>query len=514
LGVEQIALRSLRALTLAFGLVAGIYLASWLLHWPVSVEIALGLLLIVLVFAILGALSRWPSQATAALEADRRLDLEERLLTAFDSMRVHRIGRVPQLQVASAVETSTLRLGDWRLDQRALKREALRAVTFGFLALALFLCANFSDQLPIPRPDLMALTNPSIEPGTEATIPDPPPLSKPDTAGQNGTVNPVLRALDDLRKAREANGVSQEDAERRVSQASAEVQRQASQSQAQRQDLNRLGRGLGQTSAGREAGESIQRGEYQEASSELAGLGNEADQLSQAAKEQLAQELRSAASATTQNRMLADSERRAADALDGRDYGQQRRALRELGDEVARSGSFVVPQQDLAEGMSRVREAQEELGQTSTPGQSGDQQQQASPSGLGSGQSAANAPSAQGQQQAGQGTSQTGGAIPGSGAPGTGQAGNGSAPGGDQAGENRLETSPRLENVGRRVEVPVKVGRGALTQRPGSEDTPESVTSVNLNQPQDPSTAAAERNQVPSDHRQTVRDYFRGETAR
>src|SRR5215204_3554804 len=35
LGVEQIALRSLRALTLAFGLVAAIYLASWLLHWPV-----------------------------------------------------------------------------------------------------------------------------------------------------------------------------------------------------------------------------------------------------------------------------------------------------------------------------------------------------------------------------------------------------------------------------------------------------------------------------------------------
>ena len=491
------------------------------MHWPVPVEIAIGLLLVVLVSAILGALSRWPSRATAALEADRRLDLEERLLTAFDSMRAHRIGRVSQLQVASAVETGTSRLAIWQVDQPALKRESLRALTFGFLALALFLFANFSDQLPVPRPDLMALTNPAIDPpGAEATIPDPPPLPKPDTAGGNDAVNPVLRALDDLRRAREANGVSQEDAERRVAQASAEVQRQASQSQAQRQDLNRLGRGLGQTSAGREAGESIQRGEYQEAASQLAELGNESDQLSQAAKEQLAQELRTAASATTQNRMLADRERRAADALAGRDYAQQRRALRELGEEVARAGSFVVPQQDLAEGMSRVREAQEELGQTSTPGQSGDQQQQASPSGLGSNQSPANAPSAQGQQQPGQGTSQTGGAIPGTGAAGTGQAGNGSAPGGDQAGENRLETSPRLENVGRRVEVPVKVGRGSLSQRPGtddpvdSEDTTESVTSVNLNQPQDPSTAAAERNQVPSDHRQTVRDYFRGETAR
>ena len=214
-------------------------------------------------------------------------------------------------------------------------------------------------------------------------------------------------------------------------------------------------------------GRSIQRGDYQEASSQLEGLGNEADQLSQAAKEQLSQELRSAASATTQNRMLADRERSAADALAGRDYGQQRRALRELGDEVARSGSFVVPQQDLAEGMSRVREAQEELGQTSTPGQSGDQL--ATGIAIWTGKRSVSRESSQyagtvayrkRYESDGWGDSRIRG-------DGHRQAGNGSAPGGNQAGENRLETSPRLENVGRRVEVPVKVGRGALSQRPG-----------------------------------------------
>jgi hypothetical protein len=332
-------------------------------------------------------------------------------------------------------------------------------------------------------------------------------------------VSPVLRALDDLRRAREANGVSQEDAERRVSQAASEIQRQASQTQAQRQDLNRLGRGLGQTSAGRESGESIQRGDYQQAASELAELGNEADQLSQAAKEQLASELRAAAAETTQNRLLADRERRAADALTGRDYSQQRRALRELGDEVGRAGSFVVPQQDLAEGMSRVREAQQELGQTPEPGQTNDGPAMTS-SGQGSNQSPASQPAGQGQQRPGQSARQAGGTVPGAGDPGAGQSATGSAPGGDQAGENRLETAPRLEAIGRRVEVPVKVGRGPLSERPGtddpvdSEDQSETVTSVGLNQPQDPSSAAAERNQVPSDRRQTVRDYFRGESAR
>src|SRR5262249_24441779 len=101
-----------------------------------------------------------------------------------------------------------------------------------------------------------------------------------------------------------------------------------------------------------------------------------------------------------------------------------------------------------------------------------------------------------------------------------GQAANGAAPGGDQPGANRLETAPRLDVVGRKVEVPVKVGRGPLSERPGtddpvdSENSSETTTSLGLNQPQDPSTAAAERNQVPSDRRQTVRDYFGGATAR
>jgi hypothetical protein len=506
-------------MTFAGAIVACIYLTSWLVRWPVPLEITMAITASIVVAALFGALGRWPSQALAAREADKRLGLEEGMLTAWDSMRAHRVGWVAQLQVSTAVQTGHARLSDWQINGSAIRREGLRALAFISLAAALFLFASFSDQLPLPRPDLAALTNPVVDPpGAEPMIPDPPSLPKPDTAAENGAVSPVVQALDDLRRAREANGVSREDAERRVSQAASEIQRQANQSQAQRQDLNRLGRGLGQTSAGREVGESIQRGDYQGAGTQLGELGNEADQLSQAAKEQLAQELRAAAADTTQNRLLAERERRAADALSGRDYTQQRRALRELGDEVSRAGNFVVPQSELAEGMSRVRQAQEELGQTPLPGQTDDRTAVTS-SGQGSNQSPADSRSPQGQQQAGQSAS-SGGTVPGNSVPGTGQAGNGSAAGGDQAGENQLETAPRLEVVGRRVEVPVKVGRGSLSERPGtddpvgSEDASESVTSVGLNQPQDPTSAAAERNQVHSDRRQTVRDYFRGEAAR
>ncbi|MFN0071283.1 MAG: hypothetical protein ACKVVP_07310 [Chloroflexota bacterium] len=511
-------LRILRALTIGFALVAGLYVLSWLTRWPIPVEFTFGLIAILIVSTVLGAVSRWPSVVNTAQDADRRLDLEERLLTAVDSIQTRRAGRIVNLQIANAVEAGHAHRDQWRMNRQAIRGEGGRACAAGFLAIGMFLIASLSDQLPLPRPDLTSMTNPAVGPlNPESQIPDPPPLPKPDTAGGNAAVSPVLRALDDLRRAREANGVSPEDAERRVAQAESEIQRQASQSQAQRQELNRLARGLAQTSAGRQAAESIQRGSFQQAGNQLTELGNEADQLSQEAKDQLSRELRAAAGETSQNRLLQERERRAAEALAGRDYAQQRRALRELGEEVARAGSFVVPQQDLAEGMSRIREERQDLEQSGASGQS-DERQPLSASGQGSAQTPSGAPTTQGQQTT-QSASQAGGTAPGSGE-GSGQAANGSAPGGDQAGENRLDSAPRLEVVGRRVEVPVKVGRGTISERPGTEDPVDTeeasatITSTSLNQPQDPGTAAAERNLVPSDRRQTVRDYFGGESSR
>ena len=133
---------------MAFGLVAGIYLASWLLHWAVGAEIALGLLVIVLASAIVGALSRWPSQSIAAHEADQRLDLEDRLLTALDSMRLHRMGHVAQLQVIGAVHTARTRLRDWQMNRPALKRLAVN-VAAGSVTLRGSVASFYEKQIAI-----------------------------------------------------------------------------------------------------------------------------------------------------------------------------------------------------------------------------------------------------------------------------------------------------------------------------------------------------------------------------
>jgi hypothetical protein len=283
---------------------------------------------------------------------------------------------------------------------------------------------------------------------------------------------------------------------------------------------------LSQVSASRPAAESIDRGDYQRAGAQLTELGSEADQLSQTAKEELASELRNASAETGRNRLLADRERRAAEALTGRDYTQQRRSLRELGEEVARAGSSIVPQQDLAEGMGRVQDLQRELDRPPSAERSADGERQP----LGSAPEAAAGASSDQARGASSTQGTAANQVPSQlGTSGTGGAGDnpldegqGSTAGGSGPGQERFDsTAPRLDVAGRRVEVPVKVGRGPTNQRAAgldepvsSEDMAAQAVSSGLNQSAESSLVAPERNAVPAERRQTVRDYFQGEGSR
>src|SRR5262249_17757708 len=128
----------------------------------------------------------------------------------------------------------------------------------------------------------------------------------------------------------------------------AELAPRVRQAQAEQEALDRLAQALGQVSPGKAAAEAIQRGDFSTARSQLASLGEEADQLSDAAKKQLAQALQSAASASAGDRQLADRERQAAVALGRNSYPDQRSTLRQLGDQVERSGARSMPPAQLA----------------------------------------------------------------------------------------------------------------------------------------------------------------------
>src|SRR5947199_111268 len=67
-----------------------------------------------------------------------------------------------------------------------------------------------------------------------------------------------------------------------------ELQAAAAQSQAAEAALQKLGDALRSTSAARDVGESLRRGDYEDASNRLVKLGRDADQLSRISKRELA----------------------------------------------------------------------------------------------------------------------------------------------------------------------------------------------------------------------------------
>lgn len=281
---------------------------------------------------------------------------------------------------------------------------------------------------------------------------------------------------------------------------------------------------MDQVAAGRPASESIERGDYERAGQEIASLGAESDQLSQQAKAQLSQAVRSASAESQAAPDLASRERRAADALDGREYEAARRAMQDLGQEVARRGQEVVPQQELARAWEQVAEERRGQGQADRPAtaqtQRGDQAQRAGQAARKDGsQTPGGAGSGVGDQQ-------------GDGGEGEGAGGDGNAAGTPAGGPP--EAAPvgqfqpagqarRLEVQGRPVEIDVKPSQQA-GRRPGDpsgQDDPQqrwdevgSVSAVSgAGAGQITSTAPAENNFVPTERRQVVRDYFNGEGA-
>ena len=131
------------------------------------------------------------------------------------------------------------------------------------------------------------------------------------------------------------------------------------QEQAESDALNKLSQALDRVSAAQPAADSIRQGDLSQARDQLTNLGNEADQLSAAAKQQLSGALQQASTQTTAtDRQLADRERQAAQALGRPNYNDQRQALNALADQVERSGSRAAPADQLAREAGLLQQQQ------------------------------------------------------------------------------------------------------------------------------------------------------------
>jgi hypothetical protein len=461
-----------------------------------------------LVTGLLWGLCRPPSLARAARTADARLGLEARLGTAVELLRQPAAGRFvgPQLTDASRV---AVRPG-WPMPVTLAWRELGFALLLALAVLLLLRLEGVGRSLLTGLPSLLAEPAPD---GPDRTLASPAAApaagaerQQPDQSAQSTT---ALRALDELRRARAAGQLDSEQARRALERLESELGQQATEARRQREPLDRLGRALGQVSAGEAAAESLQRGDYQQAGEQLAELARESDQLSREARNQLAQSLRRAAAESAAHPALAERERRAAEALAGRDYGNTESALRALGEQVAQAGQATASQSELGEAMRQLDQERASSGQpaaaaaersASAPGQ---QSAEGGPGGSQAGDG-------QGRGQSSAGGSQI--------EPGAAAEPQAARPGGEQPDEPAPlgAAAQRLEVAGKQVEVPARPGgapdRGPETARPGDQEQVVGDRQQTFESDRPASTVQgggpAERIVVPGDQRQVVRDYF------
>jgi hypothetical protein len=471
LGLEQTLLFVLRGLMFSAVTLAVLSLAAWLAGAP-DVPIRYAWLAIVPVaIAVLVAVLRWPSDRQAALAADRRLVLHERLGTAVEIAR-RSAGRFDGAQIHDAlVTTQAMPGGALPLDQR-LRRAGLLAATLLVLASASSLLVN------VPRPGVLA-------PDEEVVLTDPVASSDlvdrsvpEDSDGLVDDTQPIVQTQPDANLA-------------------ARVQ----QAQAQNDALDQLSQALDRVSAAQPAADSIRQGNFSQARDQLTNLGQEADQLSDAAKQQLSRALQQASTQTAAtDRQLADRERQAGQALGRPNYNEQRQALSALADQVERSGEHAAPADQLARdaGLLQQQSASKSQAQQAGTQTQGNSSQRPS--------AASDGVPASVQQAGASGGQQGNGAEGQQGGPGVGNGVNPEVLGGPS----------RLDSAGQSVEVPTKLGSGpGVRPSTGAEDQtgtdPSSgARSVSeLVQAQQTGQVTPEQNLVPGEQRPVVRGYFR-----
>jgi len=470
LGFERLLLFGLRGLMACAAAIVALSLAAWVTAGPEGLATGQAWLAAIPLLGAVGlALLRWPSERQAALAADRRLALGERLGTAVElagrARRRGQSGRFDGLQIRDAIQHVRHTPGGWLALDGGVRRDALCTIALAVLAAGSLLLPN------LPRPRILAhdQTAASVDMAQVESQQRALPFDAPNpVVGQAQPIQPPARSNADL---------------------AAMVQ----QAQGERSALDALSTALGQVSAAQPAADAIQQGDFLTAKQQLSSLGEEADQLSDAAKQQLGKALQQAASTTTADPQLADRERQAAQALGRSNYADQRQALRNLADQVERSGARSVPADQLARDVGQLQQQQ-------SGGQGAGAKGQAPGAGADGTAGAAQQSGAAGGAQGTDGTAgQQGGA------------GIGTGSGGDPVGGAPV----RLDSAGQSVAVPLILGNGAGVRPPdgtedqtGNDPTAGARSVAEQVQAQQTGQVTPETNLVPSEQRPVVRGYF------
>jgi hypothetical protein len=310
---------------------------------------------------------RRPSLPQTAAILDTALDNKQRIVTSVELLSTQHSALSTQNSIEGAQLASTADLLA-RNDPRSLYPARTPWAHFALgaglllLALSLFVFKGIDDAFGAMQPGstpgneqpAAAVSSPTAQSGlpeSENTPqPEEAPQPEPGSGGEEGTVTES-----------DSGPLDPDEAARRV-----EGSRQIQEA------LGKLGEALNEQSVTQQAADSLKQGNYDDAAEQLEKLGQENDQLSEAAKEGLADSLDKAAQASDSAPDLQQAERKAADALRAGDYGQVDAALKDLAKKVRETGENVIPQSELAEGFPEPEQGSSD---SAAEDQGGDQSQ-------------------------------------------------------------------------------------------------------------------------------------------
>lgn len=308
-------------------LAASVLMLTDLLGGPVFSPLLAGAVggLLVLGGVVLAVLSK-PGRRRTAHMLDRSFQLQERLTTALDDLGqgVPDPGsRAPliYLQMADAANAVAMLRADHRLRPAFPVREAALIVIFALLLTVLAFARGLGGGLPA----LTAPRVPVFTPAIERPEPPQPTAAEVAAAAAPPTVQDVIERQDRSARAR--------------------------------RDLQQLASALADHAATSQAATDITAGDYAAAGEQLRQAAQQAGNLSPAAREALAKDLRTASeSMDPATNGLQEAAQGAAQGLEQGATADE--GLRGLADAVERAGEDVVSQSDLASQMRSARQAQ------------------------------------------------------------------------------------------------------------------------------------------------------------
>jgi hypothetical protein len=313
--------------------------------WPLRLDLLGALALAAIGVAVLLLLRPKLSPLEVARRLDRRFHLDEQLATAVEIAATRPPpGSIGARLVAQAAHTASVLQARIAHRQRAPWNEALTLAALLLAALGLYLLVG------IGRVDLQA---------TAAPV---PPLVSPQDPAQQFAAEPPAQA--DPSQALVPGPGDQAVA------GDAGASANAAGAAGDPRTLEALADALRDHGATRPAAEALDRGDVAGAAQELRALADQADQLSEATRDDLATSLRDAAERIAPNDpALADQLRQSADGLErGGEDAQQ--AL----DDLASAIEQTQRDQQVAGADGQQPGAQQGQGQPSAQGQSGQSQ--------------------------------------------------------------------------------------------------------------------------------------------